>query len=257
MSAPLVRVEKDGAATTITLANPDQANAITVTAMQQLIDGLTLARDEQSLLVMIRSDGTDFTVGRDQSEKPIGITRAESLGMILTVNDLLRNLPGVSITLVRGRALGFGSGLAVQSDITIAASGATFGFDEVHHGLAPLVVAEYLPAFIGPKATAELILTGRLLNAEEALRLGLVSRVVADDQLEATAKDLLADLSAYEPGALRLMKRYLHDLREGALADPPRDAVAQLDTWLAAGKPAHPRSLRYREAHPSPPRTIR
>jgi enoyl-CoA hydratase/carnithine racemase len=240
MSAPLVRAEKDGTATTITLADPDHANAITVAAMQQLIDGLTLARDEQSLLVVIRADGNDFTVGRDQSEKPAGITRAESLGMILTANDLLRNLPGVSLTLVRGRALGFGSGLAVQSDITIAASGATFGFDEVHHGLAPLVVAEYLPGFIGPKAAAELILTGRLLNAEEALRLGLVSRVVADDELEAAANDLLADLSAYEPGALRLMKRYLHDLREGALADPPRDAVAQLDTWLAAGKPAHP-----------------
>jgi enoyl-CoA hydratase/carnithine racemase len=239
VSAP-VRVEHAGGATTITLASPETHNAITVAAMRQLIDGVAAATARGSVVLVIRAEGEDFTVGRDQSERPVGLTRAESLSMILTANDGLRAFPGVSVALIQGRALGFGSGLAVQSDVTVAAAGATLGFDEIHHGLSPLVVAEYLPRYVGPKATAELILTGRLLSAEEARVIGLVGRVVPDDRLAATGESLVTELLAYEAGALRLMKRYLGELRAGTLADPPRDAVAQLDAWLAAGRPLTP-----------------
>jgi methylglutaconyl-CoA hydratase len=234
----LVRRETVGAVTTLTINRPEAAGAITLATMQQLIAGLREASD--SLVLVIRSEGADFTVGRDQIERPAGITRRESLGLILTANELLKSFPGVSVCVVQGRALGFGSGLAGQSDVTIAADTAVFGFDEVRHGLAPLVVAEYLPAIVGPKAAAELILTGRTIDAVEAQRLGLVNRVVPEAQLASAADGVIQGLKELEPGALRLMKRYAQQLGQGKLADPRTQAIEWLDDWLTAGRPDQP-----------------
>ncbi len=234
----LVRRATEGEVTTLTINRPEAAGAITLATMQELIAGLRAAAD--SLLLVIRSEGADFTVGRDQTERPAGITRRESLGLILTANDLLRSFPGVSVCVVQGRALGFGSGLAGQSDVTIAADTAVLGFDEVRHGLAPLVVAEYLPAIVGPKAAAELILTGRTIDALEAQRLGLVNRVVPQARLASEADDLIQGLRELEPGALRLIKRYAQQLAQGKLPDPRTQAIEWLDDWLTAGRPTHP-----------------
>lgn len=237
---PLVRAEHDGPITTITLANPAHANALTYGAMRQLIDALGAAHTQGSLLLVLRAEGDDFCVGRDQKEKVPGVTKAQSLGLILEANALLRDFPGISVCVIRGRALGFGSGLAVQSDLTIAADTATLGFDEVRHGLAPLIVAEYLPEFVGPRAAADLVYTGRDVPAAEALAIGLVSRVVPEDELDEAAHQLCDGLAATEPGALRLLKSYSTRLRAGTLTDPHAAAVDELDAWLAAGRPAYP-----------------
>ncbi|PWD42094.1 hypothetical protein ACN93_15935 [Gordonia paraffinivorans] len=238
-SAP-VRVAHDGPVTTVTFAAPERANALTYAAMQQFIAGLRAAHEQDSLLLVIRAEGDDFCVGRDQKEKPAGVTRAQSLGLILEANALLRGFPGISVSVIRGRALGFGSGIAVQSDLTLAADTATLGFDEIRHGLAPLVVAEYLPGLVGHRATADLIYTGRDVTADEALRIGLVSRIVPEPDLEDEARQLCAGLVASEHGALRLMKSYSTRLRAGAVADPQVSAIAELDAWLTAGRPGHP-----------------
>lgn len=236
----LVRAEHDGPVTTITLDNPKRANALTYGAMRQLIGALGSAHAHGSLLLVLRAAGDDFCVGRDQKEKVPGVTRAESLGLILEANALLRDFAGISVCVIRGRALGFGSGLAVQSDLTIAADTATFGFDEVRHGLAPLIVAEYLPELVGPRAAADLIYTGREVPATEALTLGLVSRVVVENELDDVAEQTLDGLAATEPGALRLLKSYSTRLRAGTLTDARTAAVAELDAWLSAGRPAYP-----------------
>ncbi|MGC4934101.1 enoyl-CoA hydratase/isomerase family protein [Gordonia sp. DT30] len=235
-----VRIDHDDAVSTITLANPARGNMLTYAAMNQLIDALRAVHERRPVLLVIRADGDDFCLGRDQGEKPEGITKAQSLQLILVANDLLRTFEGVSVCVVQGRALGFGSGLAVQSDITVAAESAVLGFDEVAHGLAPLVVAEYLPGLVGPRATADLVFTGRLVSAAEALRIGLVSRVVPDAALADEAAALSEGLLATEPGALRLLKSYSTRLRRGELDDPPAQAVAELDSWLSAGRPAFP-----------------
>lgn len=236
----LVRVEHEGPVTTVTLANPDRANALTYGAMQQFIGGLRSAHSQGSLVLVVRAEGDDFCVGRDQKEKVPGVTKAQSLGLILEANGLLRSFPGISVCVIRGRAFGFGSGIAVQADLTITADTATLGFDEIRHGLAPLVVAEYLPALVGPRATADLIYTGREVSAAEALAIGLVSRVVPEADLDDEARSLCDGLLASEPGALRLMKSYSTRLRAGAIADPRASAIAELDAWLSAGRPEQP-----------------
>ncbi|WP_156426080.1 enoyl-CoA hydratase/isomerase family protein [Nocardia jinanensis] len=215
---------------------------ITVDAMRLLIEAFEAATIENALLLVIRSAGDEFTLGRDQNERVEGLSRDSSLRMILTANDALRGFPGISICAVRGRAFGFGAGLAVQSDLTIAEESASFAFDEVLHGLAPLIVAEYLPRYVGHKPAADLIFTGRSLSAEEALRVQLISRVVADGRLDEHTTELCDHLMSLERGALRLMKRYLLDVGANTLDNPRDSAVTRLDAWLTAGRPDRPGS---------------
>jgi methylglutaconyl-CoA hydratase len=235
-----VTVEHVESVTTITLDAAHRANAITVAAMQALLAGLEQAHERAALLLVIQATGADFTTGRDQSEQNTGLTRLESLGLILRANELLTSFGGVSISLIQGRAFGFGSGLAVQSDITVATDDAVFGFNEVRHGLAPLVVAEYLPRYVGPKVAGELIFTGRTLPASEALALRLINRVVPKDGLVGAGQELVAQLAGLEPGALRLMKRYNLAMQTGTLTDPQQQAIEWLDDWLSAGRPNQP-----------------
>lgn len=239
-TSSLVRVEQDDARTRLVLDNPQRSNHITLQAMEELIAGLEKAHAADSLTVVIAATGDDFCLGRDQSERPAGVSRLDSLRLILRANELLRSFPGVSVCLVQGRALGFGSGLAVQSDITIAAEDATFGFDEVLHGLAPLVVAAYLPDYVGAKLAAELLFTGRPVPAAEALQLRMINRTVHPSELAGAGAQLLAQLRSLEPGALRLMKRFMQEMRAGSLADPESTAVTWLDDWISAGRPAVP-----------------
>lgn len=231
-----VRLELEDGVATITLNAPENGNRLTVGAMLALIAGLERATDEATLLVL-RATGEDFTFGRDQSERRTDITRAESLRLILRANALLGGFPGVSIALVQGHALGFGSGLALHADIAIAADDATLGFDEVLHGLAPLVVVAYLPRHVGEKVATELVMTGRPVPAREALELRMVNRLVPAGELPAAGRDLVEHLRRQPAGALRLMKAFRLDHAAGALADPGAEAVDRLDAWITAGKP--------------------
>jgi enoyl-CoA hydratase/carnithine racemase len=205
--------------------------------MDAFIAALQEAHAGGAAVLVLRATGSDFTLGRDQTERPAGVSRAESLGRILRVNELLTTFPGASVALVQGRALGFGSGLAVGCDITIAADDATFGFDEVLHGLAPLVVVDYLPDVVGRKVAAELVMTGRDVPAAEALELRMVNRLVAPSELGTAGRELVDHLTTLSAGALRLMKRYALDDAAGRLADPPQEAVERLSAWLEAGRP--------------------
>ena len=101
--------------------------------------------------------------------------------LIVDANRLLTGFPGITVAAAQGRALGFGCGVVVQSDIALAAASAELGFDEVHHGTAPAFVMSYLEDHVGPKRALDLIVTGRTLSAAEAEQWGIVTRVVAPE----------------------------------------------------------------------------
>lgn len=235
-----VRAENRGASYSIIFDAPERGNRLTAAAMQAFIDSLRTAHDSGCLLLRINGEGQDFCLGRVQGEKVEGLSLRDSLTLILEANELLRTFPGVSIAQVQGRAYGFGAGVALQCDITVAADNALFAFDEVDHGLAPLVVAEYLPRFVGSKRAQQLVLTGRELDARTAEAWGMVSDVTPTSELQDVSDVLARRLESYEPGALRLMKRYALGLRSGELDRPEEEAVAQLAAWLEAGRPAYP-----------------
>lgn len=227
----------EGNVARITFNSPDTANAITYRMMNDYIAALHAARSSDAQFLLIDAVGPDFCTGRDQKERVPDLTREQNLNLILEANAALRAFEGVSIALIQGRALGFGSGIALHATISVAAESATFGFDEIKHGLAPLVIVAYAPYFIAPRIAQELVITGRSVPATEAREIGIVSRIVAPDQVAATGAALVQELSANLPSAIRLLRRY----HETVAAYPSQatllDAIRQLDRWIADGKP--------------------
>jgi methylglutaconyl-CoA hydratase len=226
----------DGVAT-VSWSAPETGNRFDLATMHAFIAALEEAHAAGAVVLVLRAEGPDFTLGRDGSERPPGVSRAQSLSLILRANELLTTFPGASVALVQGRAMGFGTGLALGVDIALAAEDATFGFDEILHGLAPLVVVDYLGDHVGRKVAAELVMTGRDVPAAEAAALRMVNRLVPAADLAAEGDALVAHLRAQPVGALRLIKRYALDDAAGRLEDPGPDAVARLAAWLEAGRP--------------------
>lgn len=232
MSDDLVQSTVEGRVARIRLDRPEADNRITIAMMRQFIAGLQEAIDADVDVLVITASGANFTVGRDQQERPPqGMTRRDNLALIVEANMLLSSFTGITVTAFRGRALGFGSGLVVQSDLAVAADTATLGFDEIRHGFAPSIVMTYLEDCVGRKRALDLVATGRTLNAEEAERYGMVSRVVPADALDGYTESLVDDLLDRDPQALRTCKSFLRQIRA---VDPASRGAYALDQMAGA-----------------------
>ncbi|GEL21616.1 enoyl-CoA hydratase [Pseudonocardia sulfidoxydans NBRC 16205] len=235
---PVLVAHADGVAR-VTFNRPDHANTITYATMQAFIAGLEQAHASGATVLVVSGAGADLTLGRDKGERVAGVTRADNLRLILHANELLASFPGISVAAVRGRAFGFGTGLALHSDIAIAADTAILGFDELAAGLPPLVVLTYLYRHVTPKAADDLVLTSRKVGAAEALRLGLVSRVVAEADLDATVERTVAELAGRDASALRLLKEFAGEAKS-AEQRPAKEfgeyAVERLVAWIERGQ---------------------
>lgn len=213
----------------------EAANRIHPTMMRQFIGALDAATAAGADIVVISGAGADFSVGRDQQEAlPDGMSKLDNTALIVDANRSLAAFPGITVAVVRGRALGFGCGVALQSDLSIAAESAELGFDEIHHGTAPAFVMSYLEDYVGPRRALDLIVTGRALPAAEAERYGMVSRVVADDQLDTAAEALVADLLRSPGELLARCKAYFRENRTVAPADRLDHAFATFARRMGA-----------------------
>jgi enoyl-CoA hydratase/carnithine racemase len=229
-----VTLAVEGRVATVTIDRPETGNRITRAMMLALSDRLLAAADSADVLV-IRASGEDFCLGRDQAERPAGTTPEDNLWLILQANAALDEFPGVSVTVVQGRAHGFGAGLVLHSDIAVAADTAVLRFDEIAHGFPPLIVMSYLADYVPHKHGLDLVLTGRAVPALEAREIGMVSRVVSAGQLDATVDALVASLSEADARALRRAKRFFGELDEVPAAERPRYGLEQLVRWRTEG----------------------
>jgi enoyl-CoA hydratase/carnithine racemase len=203
----------DGRVAHITLNRAEHQNAIDSPLMQALgdtLEGLSGKAD----FVVLRGAGANFSIGRDQHEKIPGQTRRESLGLAIRVNQLVAGFDGITIAAVRGKAYGFSTGMAMQCDYTIASDTATFGFDEIKHGFPPTIVMTYLSQFLPKKRTLDVLLSGRYVNALEALDMGMLTRIVADDELDRYVGGLLENLQQRPLTALKRIKSYLVEIEK-------------------------------------------
>jgi enoyl-CoA hydratase/carnithine racemase len=229
----LATLDVDGRVASLQLNRPEAANRITSTMMRQLVDCLTQATSSGADILVISAVGEDFSVGRDQHEQlPEGTTRADNTSLIVAANEALHAFPGVIVSSVRGRALGFGCGLVLQSHLSVAADTAVLGFDEIRHGLAPRFVMSYVEDYVGPKRALDLILTGRTLTAAEAERFGMVSRVVGADALVASTEALVEDLLRSSPELLGTCIEYLQRVKD---IPPEERGRAALNSTLGGG----------------------
>jgi methylglutaconyl-CoA hydratase len=203
-----------GCILTITLNRPQRRNALTACMIQELTIALRAAEDSCAGVVVIRGAGEHFCSGLDLSElrAMAGRSMEEHRLDSMNIAELFRtlyNLTIPSIAAVRGAALAGGMGLATICDFTIASDEARLGYTEVKIGFVPAIVSSFLLLQVGDKQARDLLLTGRLIDAEEAHRLGLITRVVPGSELDGVVDELAATLMANSPSSMRATKHLL------------------------------------------------
>lgn len=214
-----VRVEQDGAVAVVTIDREQALNALDVETLTELRDRLRgLAGDEAVRAVVLTGAGERaFVAGADiKYMSGLGANEAKEWGALgHEAARLLEEMPKPTIAAINGFALGGGCELALGCDIRYAASRARLGQPEIDLGIVPgWGGTQRLARVCGLGVAKELILTGRTIDAEEALRIGLVSEI-ADPVLE-RALETARTLAEKSPGALRVAKRLLN-LSPGAL----------------------------------------
>ena len=155
----------------------------------------------------------------------------------------LYDFPKPTIAAVNGPAIAGGTGLATLCDFTLAVPEAKFGYTEVRIGFVPAIVSSFLIANIGEKRARDLLLTGRIFGAEEALKLGLVNEIVAPEQLMSRAQELAAQLLENSPASLQATKKLLSSYTREQLDRQVKQAVQ--------GNAAHPADRRLQRRHHS------
>jgi enoyl-CoA hydratase/carnithine racemase len=201
----------------IRFVRPAEGNAFTGEMVRQFHTAVAGAADKADILVLT-GEGADFTIGRDRKEPKSGAP-FDAFRYINAVNQAVAAFPGIIIASIRGRAHGLGVGLAMRSDIAIAADDARFALDEVSHGIPPMFIMEAIVDHLAPKHALDIILSGREFGAEEALKIGLLSRVVPAAALNATVGAFAKDLASRDRAVVRACKGYLRKV-----ASVPYDA---------------------------------
>lgn len=213
-----LEVRRDGPVLSLVLARPAKRNALSLPLIEALHDALAAAElDAEVRVVTLRGEGPDFCAGADLQEllasadrEPVENERdALRLGALLA---RLRTLPRPVVAIVHGRALAGGAGLATACDLVVAAESSRFGYPEMERGFVPAMVMTLLRRLAGEKAAFELVATGRVVGALEAHALGLVTRVVPDERLQAEAGELVARLASASPSAMHLTKKLFYEL---------------------------------------------
>jgi len=217
MEAEPIITKKLGRIGVITLNRPEARNTFTVPFAEQLDQALwTMDQDPEVLVVVINANGKHFSTGISLDQFHHGSQREyrEFLYRIDAFYHRLARMKKVTIASVRGYALANGAGLSFACDITVAAETATFGTTAINVGLICLGPAAPMVRILGRKKTLEMVLTGETIGAREAERIGLVNRVVPDDQLEAATMGLAEKLAAKSPLALRIGKEGINRLQD-------------------------------------------
>ncbi len=176
----------DGPVATLTLNRPDKRNAISYELIEELHRALHDVQKSPAQILILTGAGTSFCSGMDLDNLR-AITRnteEENLadsGRMAHMFRALYEFPKVTIAAVNGAAIAGGCGLATLCDFTLAASTAKFGYTEARIGFVPAIVSTFLLRQVGEKQARDLLLTGRILDAEEAKHLGLVNEVLPPD----------------------------------------------------------------------------
>jgi len=221
MTFEQIRVERDGDSggiATITLNRPDKLNAYTVQMGVELVDAFRALRDDpQVRAIILTGAGRGFCAGVDLEALSAMQSGAAGTGPKLGEEEFVRGFPAELlafpkpvIAAINGAAIGVGVTMVLPCDLRVAADTAKLGLTFAKLGILPgLGSTHLLPRIVGLARAEELVLTARVIQAPEAYEMGLVNRVVAADELLATAREWAASMAACDPDALAFAKRAL------------------------------------------------
>ena len=199
----------------ITLNRPEAKNTFTVPLARELNAALEALDDDPDVrVVVIQAAGEHFSTGIDLGEfKEKSHQEYRQLIKLMDLhNHTIARMKKPVIASVKGYAVANGAGLTFACDMVVAAEGAKFGTTAINVGLICLGPAVPLARSVGRKKTLEMVLTGDIISAAEARSLGLVNRVVPDDQLEEATRELAAKLAAKSPLALQIGKAGIYGM---------------------------------------------
>jgi enoyl-CoA hydratase len=214
----------------VTLSRPEARNAINLEVVNELHAALeALGRDGTTRVLILTGAGrAAFASGADIRELRERRASDALRGINSSLFLAVERFPLPTIAAVNGYALGGGCELALACDLRIATESARFGQPEVGLGIIPAAGAAYrLPHIIGAGRARELILTGRIIDADEALSIGLVNRVVPDDRLLEEARSIALVIAGKGPLALRAAKMTLQASAYGPDAGHAAERLAQ------------------------------
>lgn len=192
---------RDGRIVTLTLNRPERRNALNQMLVLELTRVITsLDQDEYVRVILLTGAGKAFSAGADLDAlaKLSKATEEENLEDSMALGQLfttIRKSSKVVIAWVNGHAIAGGSGLATACDLSFAAKTAKFGFTEVRIGFVPALVSVLLKSRLSETAVRDLLLTGRILSAEEAEHAGLVTKSLPDEELEGHVMDVATSIA--------------------------------------------------------------
>lgn len=255
MAYNTIKLSYDAAVATITLNRPEKRNAISFALIDDLLRALDEVATSDAIVLIMTGAGKAFCSGMDLDnlKSLLGHTAEQNLQDSQTMVQLFRSLyefPKVTIAAVNGAAIAGGTELALLCDFTLAVPDAKFGYTEVRIGFVPAIVSTFLLRQIGEKQARDLLLTGRLFDAEEAGRLGLVREIVPAENLMARARELASLLMENSPASLYATKKLLTDharaeldaqidaaIRENAAIRQTADFREGISSFLEKRKP--------------------
>jgi enoyl-CoA hydratase/carnithine racemase len=257
MTYQFLQLEKQNAVGILRFNRPERLNAFDGVMVQEAPVALReLLEDEGVRAVVVTGNGKGFCAGADVNFLlELAATKDVARGKVLVssgseITEMIHAAEKPVIAAINGPVAGGGAGIALSCDIRIMAQSASIGFTFIRIGLHPdLSCTYFLPRLVGPAKAAELFMTGEMISAGEALRLGMVNHVVPDAELMQTALKLAETIAEKSPLALRLMKKGLHQTFEQpldamlkyeiyaqSLCFDSKEAVEALQKFLAARK---------------------
>src|SRR5438045_3364880 len=214
----------------ITLNRPEKRNAISFQLVEELMSALDDIEQSPAQVVILTGAGKAFCAGMDLEELKslLGKTHDDNVKDSARMARIFRRLyefPRATIAAVNGAAIAGGTGFATMCDFTLAVPESKFGYTEVRIGFVPAIVSSILVWQVGHKIARDLLMTGRLFDAAEAHRYGLVNEVVVPDRLMARARELAAQLLENSPSSVRATKKLLNSFLSRALAEQIAAAI--------------------------------
>ncbi|MFP6605503.1 MAG: enoyl-CoA hydratase-related protein [Myxococcota bacterium] len=221
--AELIQISRDGDIVTLTFNQPDRLNAMTQAMGEAFADAVGRLRPDGSIrAVILTGAGRAFSAGGDlgmitdhavSGRAAPGIARREIRDSMRSFYKLflsVRELPCPTLAAINGHAIGAGFCVALACDMRIIADRAKVGLNFTKLGLHPGMGATWtLPRLVGPAVAAELLYSSRLVDGEEALRLGLANRCLATEEVVPAARELAAQIAVCAPMAVQGVKRAL------------------------------------------------
>lgn len=215
MQYQAIQLAHDSRIATITLNRPEKRNALSFQLLEEFVRALDEIERSDAQVVIVTGAGKAFCAGMDLEELKTltGKSHEENVEDSRKMAHIFRRLYDFSkptIAAVNGAAIAGGTGLATMCDFTLAVPEAKFGYTEVRIGFVPAIVSSILVWQVGHKIARDLLFTGRLFDAAEAHRFGLVNELIDSAQLLHRARELAAQLMENSPSSVRLTKKLLN-----------------------------------------------